>query len=222
MSRPCLVRVFWASFDTAVSAAIRKVSRASRTVTSAPRRAHTEPSSRPITPAPITPRRFGTAWNSRAPVESTMTFWSTGAGGMSIGREPEARITFSASMTSVVPSALVTSTFLPASSLPWPWIEVTPLALNRVATPPVRFLTMPALRPTIAATSIFTSPVEIPWTLKLSLASLYFQELSSSALEGMQPTFRQVPPRASLPSASVYFSIQAVFRPSWAALMAAT
>ncbi len=50
-----------------------------------------------------------------------MTFWSTGAGGMSIGREPEARITLSASMTSVVPSALVTSTFLPASSLPWPW-----------------------------------------------------------------------------------------------------
>lgn len=36
------------------------------------------------------------------------------------------------------------------------------------------------------------------------------------ALEGMQPTFRQVPPRVPRPSTQV------VFRPSWAALMAAT
>src|SRR3990167_8525926 len=57
---------------------------------------------------------------------------------------------------------------------------------------------------------------------KPSLASWYFQELSSNALDGMQPTFRQVPPRAILPSLSWYFSIQAVFRPSCAALMAAT
>ncbi len=38
----------------------------------------------------------------------------------------------------------------------------------------------------------------------------------SSAFEGMQPTFRQVPPRASRPSTT------AVFRPSWAQRMAQT
>ena len=42
------------------------------------------------------------------------------------------------------------------------------------------------------------------------------RERSSLTLEGMQPTFRQVPPRVSR------FSTQAVFRPSWAALTAAT
>jgi hypothetical protein len=41
-------------------------------VTSAPRRFHTLPSSRPITPAPITPRRFGTSVKSSAPALSTM------------------------------------------------------------------------------------------------------------------------------------------------------
>jgi hypothetical protein len=51
---------------------------ASSTVTSAPRRRQTLPSSRPITPAPMTPRRFGTASNSSAPQESTMRLPSNG------------------------------------------------------------------------------------------------------------------------------------------------
>jgi hypothetical protein len=41
-------------------------------VTSDPRRFHTLPSSSPITPAPITPRRFGTVSKSSAPTLSTM------------------------------------------------------------------------------------------------------------------------------------------------------
>ena len=36
------------------------------------------------------------------------------------------------------------------------------------------------------------------------------------ALDGIQPTFKQVPPRVPL------FSTQAVFKPNWAAFMAAT
>ena len=173
MFRPCLVRTFRASLAICSSAAGRNLSRASSTVTSAPRRAHTEPSSRPMTPAPITPSFFGTAWNSRAPVESTMMSSVSGAGGISTGREPEAMITFSASRTWVLPSRPVTSTCLLASSLPWPSKEVTPLALNRVAMPPVRFLTMLALRATIAGTSMVTPLASIPWTLKASLASWY-------------------------------------------------
>jgi hypothetical protein len=48
------------------------------------------------------------------------------------------------------------------------------------------------------------------------LASSNISEDCSSALEGMQPTFRQVPPSVSR------FSTQATFRPSWAARMAQT
>ncbi|MNP66668.1 hypothetical protein D3C76_1624030 [compost metagenome] len=92
---------------------------------------------------------------------------------MSTGLEPEAMITFSASRTCTLPSRPVTSTCLLASNLPWPSKAVTPLALNRVAMPPVRFLTMLALRSTIAGTSMDTPFTSMPWTLKASLASWY-------------------------------------------------
>ena len=46
-----------------------------------------------MTPAPITPRRFGTASKSSAPQESTMHLPSTGTVLSAVGSEPEARIT---------------------------------------------------------------------------------------------------------------------------------
>ncbi|MNG29435.1 hypothetical protein D3C84_1148610 [compost metagenome] len=101
-------------------------------------------------------------------MESTITSWSTGAGGMSTGLEPEARITFSASTICTLPSEPMTSTCLLANNLPWPSSRVTPLALNRAATPPVRFLTMVFLRPTIAGTSMLTPLASMPWILKPS------------------------------------------------------
>jgi hypothetical protein len=52
--------------DLLVTAA-RKVGSASSTVTSAPRRRHTEPISRPMTPEPIRPSFFGTAPMRSAP-----------------------------------------------------------------------------------------------------------------------------------------------------------
>lgn len=42
-----------------------------------PRRAHTEPSSTPITPAPITTILFGTSFRDKAPVEETTVSSST-------------------------------------------------------------------------------------------------------------------------------------------------
>ncbi len=47
------------------------------------------------------------------------------------------------------------------------------------------------------------------------LAFSNISEACSRALDGMQPTFRQVPPRVAREST------QAVFRPSWPARMAA-
>ena len=134
--------------------------------TSAPRRRHTEPSSRPMTPAPITPRRFGASANSSAPVESTMYSPSVFATGISIGTEPAARITYLAVMADSSPSSEVNFTCfsadLPSTSVPQPCSQSTPLPFNRPDTPAVRPLTTASLRSSILAMSIFTSPVVMP------------------------------------------------------------
>ena len=104
MSKPCFLSSLAASFEMSLSATARNSGMASYTTTSEPRRRHTEPSSRPMTPAPITPRRFGASLNSSAPVESTMCSPSVLATGISIGTEPAARITYLAVMVVSVPS----------------------------------------------------------------------------------------------------------------------
>ena len=86
-------------------------------VTSEPKRAHTLPSSRPITPAPIMPSFSGTAENSSAPVELTIFVSLNFAELISIGFEPVAKIIFLASIISVE-LPLATSTFLLERSLP--------------------------------------------------------------------------------------------------------
>ena len=57
--------------------------------------------------------------------------------------------------------------------------------------------------------------VSMPSSAKWFAAASYISEACSSALEGMQPTLRQVPPRVSRSST------QATVRPSWPARMAA-
>src|SRR5690606_15221362 len=78
ISRPWAVNCFNASRAIWMSAIARKRSWASSSTTSLPSRRHTLPSSRPITPAPMTPRRAGTESNSSAPVESTTRSPGTG------------------------------------------------------------------------------------------------------------------------------------------------
>src|SRR6266700_1840378 len=58
---PCLAKIFQASFAICSSAVPRNTGSASRIVTSDPRRRQTLPISRPMTPAPMTPRRLGTS-----------------------------------------------------------------------------------------------------------------------------------------------------------------
>jgi hypothetical protein len=69
-------------------------SRYSTTVTLAPSRRHTEPSSSPITPPPITTRWLGTCGSSSAPVESTIRSWSTVTPGSGVTDEPVAMTMF--------------------------------------------------------------------------------------------------------------------------------
>ena len=162
ISRPCLVKIFLDSLAMPLSMMAKKSSIASSRTTSEPKRFQTEPNSKPITPAPITPKRLGTSPISRAPVESRIKSPSTLATGMAIGSEPEAKITLSASITDTTPSLSVSSTFLPASNLPVPYKAVTPLALNSPAMPLVSWSMMLFLRLSMAGISMATPLVVIP------------------------------------------------------------
>ncbi|MNE95472.1 hypothetical protein D3C80_1935630 [compost metagenome] len=93
--------------------------------------------------------------------------------------------------------------------------------LNRYRMPSLFCFTIASLRPIILATSMPTSPVEMPWSAKCRRACSKCSDDCSSALEGMQPTLVQVPPGAGPPFSFFHSSIQATLKPSWAARMAA-
>ena len=78
-----------------------------------------------------------------------------------------------------------------------------------------------SLRLSICARSSSSPFTLTPCSAKWWPACSKFSEDCSSALDGMQPTLVQVPPSAGLPSAPFHSSMQAVFRPSWAARIAA-
>ena len=132
--KPCFVNVFCASAATCASTAPRKVGSASSTVTSAPRRRHTEPISSPITPDPTMPSVFGTAPIASAPSLERMFFSSNGAPGSGRAFEPVATMTCFA--FSVSPLAPETATChrppspRPANE-PRPWKKATLFFLKR-------------------------------------------------------------------------------------------
>ena len=89
--------------------------------------------------------------------------------------------------------------------------------LKRNSIPPVNPDTALALLAIIFGTSMSTEPVMVmPCVAKSFFASLYRCDECSSALDGMHPTFRHVPPSVPRPST------HAVFKPSCDALIAAT
>ncbi len=121
---PCLVRDFCRALETSRSTPGVTRSRYSTTVTLAPRRRHTEPSSSPITPAPITISDLGISGSDRAPVESTMRFWSMVTPGSWEGSEPVAMTMFLAWCSVSVPSSALTTT------LPGPAMRPQPLSTS--------------------------------------------------------------------------------------------
>ncbi len=133
-------------------------------------------------------------------------------------------ITFFAVTTSVSPSPL-TSICTPASvlpvNLPWPFSQVILFFLNRNSIPLVIFSTIASLRPSIFATSIFTPSTVMPWSARWCDVFSNSSDDASSAFDGMQPTFRHVPPSFSAPAGFFHFSIHATVLPSCAARIAA-
>ena len=113
ISNPCFTNIFFDSLAICLSIIARKSSNASSKTTWDPSRLHTDPSSNPITPAPIMPKRPGTEAMFSAPVESRINSLSTLATGISMGFEPEANITLSAVTSEVSPFSSVIETFFP-------------------------------------------------------------------------------------------------------------
>ena len=121
---------------------------------------------------------------------------------------------FLADRVETAPSGPVTSTLPGPAILPRPLIQSTLFFLNRNSIPLVSWPTLSPLafiiwgRFSLGVTSM-------PMPAKSLAACSNSSEACSSDLDGMQPTFRQVPPRVAR------ISTQAAFRPSWPARMAA-
>ena len=212
-SMPCFLKILAASLRTSSSMPGSSLSRYSTTVTCAPSLHQTEPSSSPITPPPMTTIFFGTALSSSAPVESTTTCLSlsTSTPGSGATEEPVAMMMFFA-VTVSSPTLTVCASWKVA----WPFFQSTLFFLNRKATPLVSPSTASRRCACILSrSSLGVTSMPISAIVPL-LAALKYSDACSIAFDGMQPTLRQVPPSVSRLSA------QAVFRPSWAARIAAT
>ena len=193
---PCLASIRWNCLETSPSMPPRMLSRYSTTVTLAPRRIQTEPSSSPITPPPTTTRFRGTLSSAMAPVDETITFSSiaTLTPGMPATSEPVAMTMFFASSSCTLPSSPVTET-LPAETMrPVPVKPSILFFLNRKATPSTFDFTVASLCAIIFSrlsfgAGISTPSVSMPWAAWLNIS-----EACSRAFDGMQPMLRQVPP----------------------------
>mmetsp|Transcript_28833 Transcript_28833/g.89750 ORF Transcript_28833/g.89750 Transcript_28833/m.89750 type:complete len:206 (+) Transcript_28833:615-1232(+) len=96
------------------------LSRNSTTVTLLPSRAQTEPSSKPMTPPPMTVSFSGTFSRFRAPVLDTICFSSSSMPGRLTTSEPVASMMFLLSITCSPPAFSATFTELGPASVPWP------------------------------------------------------------------------------------------------------
>ena len=99
-------------------------------------------------------------------------------------------------------------------TFPSPDIDLTLFATKRPEMPSVSFLTILFFLSIISAMSKSTCEIPIPWDFKFSFASWYLCDESNKALEGIQPTFKQVPPRSGFSWWFNSFSMQAVFKPN--------
>ncbi len=213
---PCFSSSLCACRRTSPSMPGRMPSRNSTTVTCAPSRRHTDPSSRPITPAPTTSRCLGTSGSTNAPVEDTIRFSSISMPFKRATSEPVATTMDFASSDCVLPSAPLTSTLPAAAIRPLPWKASTLFFFRRNSTPFTLPSTPWSLKAIMAFRSSLGAGMPIPILLNVWPASSKSSDACRSAFDGMQPMFRQVPPNVA------FFSTTAVFRPSCAARMAQT
>ena len=181
---------------------------ASTMVTSAPNERQTDANSQPMAPAPRMTTEPGIVSMPSASSLVMTREWSISSPGIERGTEPVASRTWRASI--VRPS---TSTAVGETRRPWPWTT----SILRLFTRPVRPLNSPS---TTLSLYLLTPPMstdsKVPLTPNCadSLMTSTVSAECSSALVGMQPRCRQVPPTLS-------FSTMTTVMPSSAARRAA-
>ena len=133
--KPCFWRIRWNCFATSSSTPGVIRSKNSTTVTSAPRRAQTEPSSKPIIPAPTINKCFGTASNSSAPVDDATSFSSISTPRSGVLSEPVAITIFFVFRVRVPPANKLTSILPEATIIADPCSASTLFFLKRKSIP---------------------------------------------------------------------------------------
>mmetsp|Transcript_7163 Transcript_7163/g.24624 ORF Transcript_7163/g.24624 Transcript_7163/m.24624 type:complete len:266 (+) Transcript_7163:505-1302(+) len=134
----------------------------SMTSTSAPSLDHTDPSSSPMMPPPMTTIFLGTSLSAMAPVDDTIlssSIWTPGSGVTSL---PVASTTFLATTFSSPPSEVATVTSFAPVTLPHPLTYLTLFFLNRPSIPLVKPPTACSFWAIILPTSIATLSTWIP------------------------------------------------------------
>ena len=128
---------------------------------------YTCPSSRPITPPPITTKCFGTSFNFRASVEEIILSPSKSTNGNLVGLLPVAIIIFLPFITSDLPLFL-TSTVVESLNEPNPLKTVTLFLFIKYSSPFVVCSTTDDFLDIILSRSSLILPsIEIPWSSKL-------------------------------------------------------
>ena len=161
-----------------------------------------------MTPAPMTIIVLGTRSRTGAPVEETTTFSSMVTFGSGMTSEPVASTMALVASTVVVPSSAVTPTWPTPVMRPMPSNVSTLFFLNRNDTPLTLAETVSSRCLPMAAQSSSGLGVTMPRAAKSWCAVSNISLAYSSALEGMQPMLRQVPPKV------LRFSTTATFNPS--------
>ena len=177
------------------SSPVRISGSASITVTCEPNERYAEPSSRPITPPPITTSRRGSLPPevSALGVSAEVLSWQSSApgNGGQKGDEPVAIIMSDARYS---PSPSLTRS--PSCSSARRLITSTPAERSIPSTPPRSRSVTASLPRTIARIEYSPAPRRIPSPVSARMRSRA-AALSSRYLVGMHPTLRQVPPRRS-------------------------
>mmetsp|Transcript_25063 Transcript_25063/g.70190 ORF Transcript_25063/g.70190 Transcript_25063/m.70190 type:complete len:261 (-) Transcript_25063:222-1004(-) len=154
--RPCFFSTRSKARLTSLSMAGTMRSRNSMTSTSAPRRLHTLPISRPMIPPPMTTIFLGTFFSARAPVELTTVSSSMSTPGSGVTSLPVARMMCFPFSTCSDPSSAVTATSPWPARRPQPLTYVTLFFLKRPSMPLVSPSTAESFWSIILPMSIFT------------------------------------------------------------------
>mmetsp|Transcript_9990 Transcript_9990/g.20226 ORF Transcript_9990/g.20226 Transcript_9990/m.20226 type:complete len:266 (-) Transcript_9990:495-1292(-) len=159
---PCFFITLSKFLLTSWSIAGTMLGKNSMTSTSAPSLPHTEPSSRPMMPPPMTTIFFGTSLRAKAPVELTIFSSSMVTPGSGVTSLPVAITTFLASTLVSDPSSMATVTSLAPVTFPHPLTYLTLFFLKRPSMPLVRPPTAFSFCFIILPTSMLTEPTSMP------------------------------------------------------------